>query len=56
MHRFVCPLDFDYCQGEKVKTVNCIATLILVEMGRYVKICTYYKNQVQCEIPGLSVE
>ena len=44
------------CQGEKVETVNCIATLILVEMGRYVKIWTYYKNLLQCEIPGLSVE
>ena len=41
---------------KKIKTVNGIATLILVKMGRYINFCSFFKNPQHCEIPALTVE
>jgi hypothetical protein len=56
-HRFVCPLKLVYVLNwKKIRTVNGIATLIIAKMGGYVKFCTFFKNPLHCQIPGLSVE
>jgi hypothetical protein len=45
------------CQSEKkIRTVNGIAIVILVKMGRYVKFCTFFKYLPHCEVAALSVE
>jgi len=41
---------------KKIKTVNNIATLISIKIGRYVQFCTFFKNPLHCEIPALTVE
>ena len=57
MHRFVCRLKLVYVsKWNKQKTVNCIATVILVKMWRYVKFCTFFKNPLNCKIPALTAE
>jgi hypothetical protein len=50
-------LSWFVCQSEKkIRTVNGIATLILVKMGRCVKFCTFFKYLPDCEIPGVGFE
>ena len=44
------------CKSEKIKTINGIATVIIAEMWRCVKFCTFFKNLLHCEIPALTVE
>jgi len=58
MHRFVRPLMFfDSSKWkEKTKTVNGTAILIVVKIGSYVQLCTFFKTPLHCPIPALTAE
>ena len=54
--QLLCKLN-SFCFSKwKNKIVNDINTLILVNMWRYVKFCTFFKILLHCGITGLSVE
>jgi hypothetical protein len=41
---------FVFKREKKIRTVNGIATLILVELGTYVKLCSFFNYLPECEI------
>jgi hypothetical protein len=56
MHRFVCPNNFDLGTKWKINTMKVNDNLISVKNWGYVQFCTFFKNQLHCEIPALTVE